>query len=83
MALLQRLARKPLALDRLVELTLIVRKPRIDQMIVAHLCLHVEAERALGIGPHHAIDTAHEVIGHMMRRAGGKGALAGKLVSLE
>lgn len=82
MALLQRLARKPLALDRLVELTLIVRKPRIDQMIVAHLYLHVEAERALGIGPRHAVDTAHEVISHMVRRAGGKGALTGKLVSL-
>lgn len=82
MALLQRLACEPLALDRLVELTLIVRKPRIDQMVVAYLCLHVEAERALGIGPHRAVDTAHEVIGHMVRRAGSKGALAGKLVSL-
>ena len=61
-ALLQRLAREPLALDRLVELTLIVRKTRIDQMIVAHLCLHVEAERALGlyvqaeVGYYHLID---------------------------
>ena len=82
MTLSQRLAGQPLTLDRLVELTLIIPEPGIDQMVVAYLSLHVEAKRALGIGPHHAIDAVHEVIGHMMCRTGGKGTLAGELIGL-
>ena len=82
MKLLQRLAGQLLALDRLVELTLIIPESVIDQMIVAYLGLLVETKRTLWVGPHRAIDAAHEVIGHMMSRTGSKGTLACELIVL-